>query len=292
MRSNHNRSSSIELLRLILMVMIIIHHCIVHGLGLSALSPFYSSNLIIPYNEMPIWIGINSCCICAVNCFILISGYFKIKVTSYKFINLLFTLCFYSILLTIVPDVIDENWKEAIRNSLFLTHSPYWFVIDYLFLMVFAPMLNLAFDTFLSSKRRLIILGLLIISCYFGFVWGHSVNINGYTLLQFITMYCIGREIKLSQFSMARTPSILLYIISSGICAVLCWLFWDKGYNQYAWRVTYYNNPLLILSSIGLFVVFMNGHIQSKLINRIALSAFGIYLFQSSPCVASLMYTH
>lgn len=284
------RNSSFELLRLLLMVMIVIHHCIVHGLGLSGLSSQFDKPLILLPDQMGIAFGINSFCICAVNCFILISGYFSIDVSAKRFLNLLLSLTVYTILLAIIPNIIEGNGKGALKDCLFLSHSPYWFVIDYLFLMVFAPMLNACFDIFSKYKRRLILTGLILISCYFGFLWGHAANKNGYTVLQFITMYCLGRKISISGLKLSALKSTIMYTGASVLLASVGWICWKIGKDELAWRTTYYNDPLLIISSVGLFMLFSNLTFHSKSINRVAKSAFGIYLFQSSAIIGSTMY--
>ena len=189
-----------------------------------------------------------------------------------------------------VPDIVTANWKAVIKDCLFLSHSPYWFVIDYMFLMVFAPILNHGFEKFSKYNRRLIIIGLILISCYFGFLWCHSANKNGYTILQFITMYCIGREIAISKLSMSILASTLIYFLASLLLSVCGWICWKIDLPELSWKTTYYNDPLLVISSIGLFLLFKNIRFQSKTINKIAKSAFGIYLFQSSSFIGSIMY--
>lgn len=64
-----------------------------------------------------------------------------------------------------------------------------------------------------------------------------------------------------------------------------------SGFNGFAWRMTYYNNPLIILSAIGLFYVFHNISFYSKTLNYIAKSALAIYLVQSSIFVSKWYYS-
>lgn len=272
------------------MIMIIVHHCIVHGLGLAGLTQYFDRTIIIQGSQLDVAFFINAFCICAVNCFILISGYFKIKITEDRFLRLIFTLLFYTILFSIIPNLIQGKLKTAIISLMIFSHSPYWFVIDYFFLMVFTPILNLGFHILPPYKRRFILLGLILISSYFGFIWSHNANSNGYTLLQFITMYCIGREIAQSGFAVNIRQSLMMYAFSSMLIGIIGLLFLHVGKLEFAWRMTYYNDPLLIISSIGLFLFLKNIQFKSKIINILAKSAFGIYLFQSSPYVGDKMY--
>lgn len=287
-----NRNSSFELLRIILMMMIIVHHCIVHGLGLTSLDPARDTTLVIPDSWMSYSCIINCFCICAVNCFVLISGYFGIMTNRKKIAFLLFALFFYTILFSFIPYLTQAQYLKAITSLLFLSHSSYWFAIDYLFLMAFAPILNIAFERFSKSQLQFFLLSLLLITIYFGFLWGHPANHDGYTLLQFILMYCIGRKIRLVDYSISKTFAISGYILTSVLCGLLMWLMWEKEFPRYAWRITYYNNPFIILSSIFLFLIFKDIKLKSRAINSLAKSSFGIYLIQSSPIAGKLLYSY
>ena len=209
--NKNSRNSSFELLRLVLMLMIVVHHCLVHGLGLKGLDPSSNTQILINDSMMIPDMIMNAFCICAVNCFILISGFFGIKVTKDRVFTLIFTLIFYTILLNILPFLLIGNWKVALYNCLFLSQSPYWFVIDYLFLLAFAPLINLAFQTFSQRSLLRFVFALIIISCYFGYIWNHNVNTNGYTLIQFITLYSIGRIIRISRFFNSK-PHLSIYL--------------------------------------------------------------------------------
>lgn len=264
------------------MVMILIHHCIAHGLGLTAFEPEFHSTLLIPDSWLPAAMISNSFCICAVNCFVLISGYFGIRTSGKKIWYLVFALLFYTVLFAILPAIFRHEYRSALRFSLFLSHSTYWFVIDYIFLMAFTPMINLAFEKLSHKVNNRFVIALLIISCYFGFMFSHVANQNGYTLLQFILMYCIGRIIRRDNFSLSKIQSISGYVVCSllaGLFTIAVWRFAPS----YTWRTTYYNNPLIIAAAVFLMLFFKDLVIDSPKINSVAKSAFGIYLFGSAP---------
>ncbi len=287
------------------MVMIVVHHCIVHGMGLvSGLGTSDASLIAIPDAQMPVAFILNCLCICAVNCFVLISGYFGIRTNKNKFLSLLGKTFFYTIIFGTIPyliagrlgfidgttGLIDAYYGKALRSLLFLSHSSYWFIIDYLFLMVFAPVLNAAFEKLDIRHLRHILTGLLIINCYFGFIHGNIVNTGGYTLMQFILMYCIGRYIAKENLTCKSRTDILLYLSASLSCAALMLAFWYCGNWPLAWKMTNYNNPLLVVSAIALFMLFKNLNFKSAFINRISSSALAIYLIQSSPVAGKVQY--
>lgn len=268
---------------------IIIHHCIVHGLGLKYLSDSYDGILFIEHGDMAMMVLINCLAIPAVNCFILLSGYFGIKTTYAKFANVLFAMFFYTIIMDVIPYAAKGEYKRMIASTFFLSHSPYWFMIDYLFLMLLAPMINKVYESDGNYLKHLTI-GLFVISCYFGFIWNSSVNVDGYTLIQFITMYTVGRYISKKDISWNRYKCIIVWILCSGVIAFIMYFCWMRGLNNWAWRMTYYNNPLLIAASICIFQVFKSLRFHSRLVNKMAASALSIYLVQSSRYGESLLY--
>lgn len=271
------------------MLYIVVHHGIVHGLGLTSLSNKFNSILLFEPTDYPLILLVNSLCIVGVNCFIIISGYYKINLSRRKIISIFSILLFYSIILNIIPALYLHKYNNAISGLLFLSHSPYWFIIDYIFLMFFAPLLNMMFDS--MSKRYIytLLIVMTIISIYFGFLWNNKVNDNGYTFFQFIYMYCIGRYLR--NIKLSTIVSFSIYLICSMLTTVIMYWLIKRGAFELAWKMTYYNNPLIIISSIGLFYVFSNRTFYSKKLNFIAKSALAVYIVQSSTLISKIYYT-
>ena len=284
------RNSSFELLRLILMFMIIVHHSIVHGLGFSGLGSVQMSN--ITGIELLMATVINCVCICAVNCFVLISGYFGIQTNLKKFLTLFFAIVFYTLIFDTFFLITERMYKSALASLFIFSHSNYWFVKCYLYLMAFAPVLNMMFERLSRQYIYFIITIMLFISCYLGFFWGDKLNNTGYSLFQFIMIYCIGRILKLWDLHINRFKAILIYILPGILTGLTMYYFWSIGNKELALKMTYYNNPLIILSAIGLFLFFTSITINNKLINRLASSAFAIYLIQSSLWCWSFFYKY
>ncbi len=89
-----SRDSNFELFRIVLMIMVISIHYLLHGGVLKNLTPddtnYYIVNIIY------------SCIRVAVNCFVLISGYFGIKFNIKKLIKFELQILFYSISIFII----------------------------------------------------------------------------------------------------------------------------------------------------------------------------------------------
>lgn len=283
------RISNIELLRLVLMLFIVIHHGIVFGLGLDALSP-WGTDLRIEKNDMPYLCMFNCFLIFAVNTFILISGYFSIHLSIEKVIRIILPFVLFTLLFTTIPYFIIGNKQGAINSLLFLSHTKYWFIPYYLFLMFLAPVLNRFYEGNEKKNLTLLIGMLIIINCYFGFLWGDKVNINGYTLMQFIMMYCIGKYIRVNAFSPSMLINLLIFFVSSVLCGVLCYYYYSVGQEALSWKMTFYNNPLVLIASVSFFLFFLKIKLKSKIINWASKSALSVYLFQNSAVCSKYYY--
>lgn len=94
----------------------------------------------------------------------------------------------------------------------------------------------------------------------------------------------------LKGYKLSTQLAMLLYISCSIFTAFGMFVLIKRGLNVMACRMTYYNNPLIILSAIGRFYVSHNISFYSKAINYIAKSALAIYLVQSSVFVSKWYY--
>jgi surface polysaccharide O-acyltransferase-like enzyme len=233
---------------------------------------------------------LNSLFIPAVNIFILISGYFSIKPKVDKVLKLVLTLAFYTLLLNVPYNLYAHQYYFAVKNLLLFTELPYWFVINYLVLICFAPMINHYLESLTHRQFKWFVAILLVISCYCGLLLRDNVNLNGYTFFQFIMMYVIGRYIRRYEVQWSRKASLLTYIGCSICIGGLMYMLYQMGRHEAAWCVTFYNNPLVMLSAIAVFQLFKSFHIQSRVINSLAVSAFSIYLVQSSALVEHWHY--
>ena len=269
------------------MFMIIIHHMIVHGLGLSALSPEFGGSVVIKAPHMFSFMFVNSLCIIGVNCFILVSGWFSIKIKPEKLFKLIFECLFYTFLFVTLPYLFKNDYIHALTSMLIISHCKYWFFVDYIFLICFAPAMNLVFRYCSYRQLGIFILAALVIGLYFGWIWNHNINKNGYTFYQFLMMYCVGRylrlsfdrgyfvKFKLSQFTIA-------YVLLALITAAVMYIFWSRNYYLMAWKMTFYNQPLIIVSSVMFILAFSRINLRSNLINKFAQSALSIYFVSSS----------
>lgn len=132
---NKIRNSSLELLRLICILGIVIMH---------ANGPLMKETTVINM----IWIQLeNGLFQAGVSIFILISGYFSIQTTIERVLKLELKVWIYSIISgIIIYFFIDNSFIRLIKSILPIITNKYWFLTCYMLLMIFAPFINYVID--------------------------------------------------------------------------------------------------------------------------------------------------
>lgn len=223
------RQNNIELCRVCVMLFIVIHHCIVSGLGLNKTlndggENFSSATICL--------IIMNAFVIVSVNVFFLISGYFGIKLSTQKIKKLLEEVLFYSVAIYAICMLLSVE-RLSLKNILkytFLSINNYWFVMVYLALMFISPALNYAVDYLKENHCEAQGLGIMFFClCVYGYVFSNGfseyigIN-NGYSLNFAAFLYITGRVIhekesvikKKMDFSRSAIGYIASSIIISG----------------------------------------------------------------------------
>lgn len=284
------RESNFELLRLVCMFYIVLHHFIVHGLKSSG---YFGEDTDI------VSVFFNSFTIIAVNCFILISGYFGIKISWRAFFHLYILCVFYKLGFTVFSFLNKDYFsiKDTIYSFLPFSNSDYyWFIKNYFYLFILSPILNKVINnsTIKEFISVLVILGLF--TFYFGFFWKDKIFYHGYGLLNFIFLYFIGRFISLHTPNITtrkRKKSYLFYYILNSliVAGIVLAINYSPLSNTWIARFGYpYNSPFIIASSICFFLLFRSFKIKSSLINKLAKSALAIYLIHESSHIKEDLY--
>lgn len=274
----NNRLSNIEILRIVSMLFIVIWHIIGHGTkNIDTISSF-DKNLIS---------CLQSFLIIHVNCFVLITGYFGINTNIKKLLRFIILISFYVLIINIIALFFTEKYISL--SILFpISHSPYWFVNSYLCLFITAPFLNILIKNIDIYQYQKLLLILAFVNIYLGFIHHNPINVNGYNYSQFVFLYFIGRYINKYTWNIKQynsTKWLLLYIITSFIYIIFRYACSKLNINNYI-NVIAYNNPIVIIESICIFMYFKSLNISdNKVINFIAKSAFPVYLIHDHPIV-------
>lgn len=160
-----------------------------------------------------------------------------------------------------------------------ITQPVGWFVRCYFLLMLFSYFLNKAFK---ECTNHDLIVGLVIltfINVYMGFFRHDIINENGYTCSQMIFIYVIGHILKVFSVkdSLSSMRLIAIYILAVAANTLLMIALIPIN-SESAFLMLGYNNPLVIISSVCVFLLFVKKNFYSKWINIICSGVFGIYL--------------
>ena len=178
------RNSSIELLRLVCMISIVIHHFII-----SVLSPNFESRGFTFFDLI-----LHS----SVIIFVLISGFYGIKFKLSKFINIVLIVLFWSVTLTVIGMTLfgGVDLNCLINSFLPISGNNYWFITVYLELYLISPFINKLILN-LSKQHLLYFIGLLtIFVVYLGLIRHDPIYATGKNLTNFILIYSIGRYLR------------------------------------------------------------------------------------------------
>ena len=277
------RQSNFELMRIVSMVLILVHHFICHG-ALTSEKNIYGGEA---------YILIDSFAIIGVNLFLLISGYFGIKLSFRSFFYLVFICFFYKLVHlsadTFLLGISHPVYEWLLKPVFVVSHSGGWFVQVYFMLMFVSPMLNKALEN-MNKKEWLLSLALLsVIVFYLGWTL-HCYNDGaGYTLLNFIFVYFLGATIKRFNLS-SRVPAwclMMMFLVFSFITFIIHFVSKQVALPVAAMA---YNSPFVILSACSFFCLFSKLKIQSSVINKIALSVLPVYLLTDGGNLSKVLY--
>ena len=293
-RPVEERDSNFELLRILSILLIIMHHYSaqgVYGLTQHALT---TNKMIEQILSMGGKIG--------VDCLILITGYFLITSTfKYKkLLKLVLEVFFYSVLFMAIfySRGMAPYSKKVVIESLFpLTYDMYWYATAYVVLYMLSPFIN-SFIRGLNGKSlvKLIILLVILWSVLPVLTYGQA---PGYSNLGwFILLYLIGAYIKLypNLYFNRRLINLAVALISFAVMVSSVILFNFKGItiSFYADHATYLremNMFPVLLCSVCLFLFFKNLKIgKNKWINTVAMSTFGVYLIHNNYFVGPYLW--
>lgn len=178
----------------------------------------------------------------------------------------------------------------------------YWFIPVYLGLFILSPILNSFIETSSLKKLKWYIIIFYIFFTIDAFPYSSQYSNSGYSIYSFCGLYLIGAFLKKGNivnhkwFSSKRLISIYLIAITAviAISTILISTHFQKSGSAlqlFPLSPIAYNNPLVIIQSILIFILFLKIKIQSNLVNWCASSALAIYLFHMHPAIKQDYYT-
>lgn len=275
-----DRQSNIELLRIIAMFAILFGHFVGYGYGdIADVQETYK----ITINQLILaFLNIH------VNLFLLITGYWGIKLKWASFMGLFVKCSFYAVGIYVIWALVSDqsmHLSAICKRCLFFCRtSPWWFMENYFYLMLFSPLLNICIKNLDKMRYTKILLLLLFINMVIGGVLRSSLNTTGFSIHHFIFVYFIGGYIRRYGLFEKLSSKMLLLIY------ILCVLFIFLGFVSDFEISRGYINPFVLLGSIVVFCFFLRLKFKSRVVNWIASSSLAVYLLHDDDTITRYIY--
>lgn len=287
------RIVSVELLRIISMMMVVMLHYLSKG---ELLTPFLEKFEINGYIA---WL-LESFCIVAVNVYMLISGYFLVE-AKWKLSRLAELICqvlFYGVGVAVVmllTGMISLGEPDIYRLSQYvlpINMEHYWFASAYVGMYLFAPVLAAGVKA-MEKKQLQLTIGLLLL--FYSVMKTVSpvaltVDEKGYDAIWFLCVFLVAAYIRLYgiPFVDSLKKGVLCYVgmavLIFGFSMLLRVVCLHTGVLKSVVQNAYhYNHVFNLLAAVALFSGFIHWNIPgdgriARLICKVAPFTFGVYL--------------
>lgn len=221
------RNYNFDILRIIAMLMIITHHIVINDFGLQKY--LVTNEMILSNKQTLILIIINSFVVIGVNIFFLLSGYFKIKLSLKKVLNIIISVYLIYGLVTLIGIllgyvILDKTTIINLINPFGL----YWFLLAYLIITILSPILNLVIENITKTQAKYFIITLIIFFILYAYYKDDVVNIHGgYSLIWGISLYLIGGFI--NKFKIKNKNGIFYYFLFAIINSIIIYLLFKAN---------------------------------------------------------------
>lgn len=271
------RNSIFELIRIIAMLFIVIYHLFMLFIAPKNSNSFYYAI------QMPLHIG--------VILFVLISGYWGIKCSMKGALKLISMVAFYFLPIALLTDISNSGGvnKQILKDCLFFSHTPYWFIRTYFCLYLFSPVLNKYLMDITRWNRLVLIITLSFISIYLGTSEGDPSVADGKNLANFSLLYVLGNTLHHYEKEFKKWSNRILipiYLVLNLTLILGYCFFADTLIAKIIWKISFpYCSPILIINAMLFFIIVTKYQIQSKIINYVASSMFAVYLIHCQPFI-------
>lgn len=289
------RNSSIELLRIIAMMLIVFHHFAVHGgftYGTSLSVTHFWYNFIIMGGKI------------GVDVFVLISGYYLITNKDIFFninriMKFLGQVFFYSVSLFVICGLTglgDFTIKSFIKSLFPITFSKWWFASTYFVLYLLHPFINKLLNNIEKTLYQKLLILLVICWSIIPTFTGSLYQGNG--LLWFITLYSMTGYIRLYGLNKKFTGKhycvfFILCVLLTYASSIVFTLLGNRWSTFEEHNMHFYGQEkiTIFVISLSLFMIFetlkMNCH---RWINIVAGATFGVYLIHDHSDIRKFLW--
>ena len=297
MKNQTARNSTIELLRIMSIIMIIACHLSHHGGFQFSSSAVTVPRLWLHFIEMGGNMG--------VNIFVLISGYFLIQnnalnISIKKVLKFWGMVFFYSAAMFILAFAIGKGNASPVNciETLFpITFKKWWFASTYFVMFLLHPYINRLLRSFTQKEYiKFLILIFIMWSVIPTFT---STDFQSNRLIEFFMYYAIAGYIKLYGFGskLKSRHFFIMHIVFAAITYLSAVVFMVLGTKipalaSHTMQFYPINSVLTLLRAVTLFAAFTQmPQMHSRVINKTASVAFAVYLIHDSSLMRSYIWS-
>lgn len=297
MTKHHNYG--IDLLRIVLMLFIISGHLLVHTNIRSDVTE-YSSKWGFTWIYQTITV-------CAVNCFILITGYFssvnnhsiRVKKIALLYGQVLFySVVIYSVL--VLLGKVDFSIVGMIHSLFPLMSGQYWFFSSFILLMLLMPFINHMLgrlnDYCLKTLIFIIVIFFYILPI-FSIVFIQFDLTEGMGIIGFTTLYMIGYSLKRLDVRISKLRCVVGLFINCmvvfGSKIALTYVINTLQIDAGSGLLYHYNSIFQLINAVLLLLLFKQINIKGKLAtisSFVSSSVFGVYLLHEHPDIRKIIW--
>ena len=296
---NKGRHVCLDLLRIISMIMIVTLHFINKG-GLQDIFDMHSINywaVKLIYNMSLV----------AVNCYVLISGYFLVN-SKFKLKNIVL-LCgealFWSVGIMLVFIIAHRpiGGLDMIKSMLPVTMETYWFITAYIIMYALFPFYNIIIKRIDKRAYQLFLIILIIVFSLWKSVMplSEALKTDGFGIVWLSVLYFIGGYIRIFGLDWSKRACITVYMISVLVTISIKALFEVipiTFLNQFANEegpYGQYNTFTIMIASVALFILFEKTDIKNRFavsaVAKIAPLTLGVYLIHEQLMLRKILWT-
>lgn len=291
-----SRNYGVDAIKILAMFMVVVLHILGKGKILENTETFSVQYEVAWFLEIA--------CYCAVNCFVLATGYLLAdKEFKYSRIILIWLqVMFYSVLITVVIsawkyDEIGyiELAKNIIKSVFPVSFKQYWYFSAYFGMYLLSPFLNKLIKSLTRREMKWMCISLFIVFSVIptAFMQDPFDTAYGYSVLWFIVLYVMGAYIKRYN-PLAGIGSMKLFGIYI-VCVSITWFsklligcltYIVLGKVIFDSYLISYTSPTVVISAVTLFMAFIQMKFTkriSQLLAMVSPLSFAVYLIHEQP---------
>lgn len=293
---NTGRQRNLEALRCLAMMMVVVLHFLGKGnlLGDVAAADMGAVGICA-------WI-LEAFCIVAVNCYMLISGYFLSQSTFKlsRLIKLYLQIWMYSVgvgLFAVITGMVpaEEVSAHYYLSLLFpVSMGHYWFMTAYVFMYLLLPMVGMAVKMMDKQQLKLVLIMVLAVFCGLKSILPFRLeeDSQGYQFIWYLCVFLVAAYIRKYEFGFLgkKRNCALLYLGGCGLILAelfgLRWLYLKTGSFGLLLKISFeYNHIFVLMAAVGLFGWFLNCKgegIVARVAAKVSPYVLGVYLLHEN----------